>query len=271
MEHDPLELILILLMLSVIAVTTLRRLNLSPILGYLAVGIITGPYAFGWLPFNGTIQILAEIGVVFLLFTIGLEFSFARLIAMKDIVFKLGATQVIVSTLSGGAVALLLGIPWQGALIVGGALAMSSTAIVIKQLNEQMEMRSNHCCIAVGILLFQDLAVAPFLVIIPILASEANQSLLLSLLGALANGCLAFLIMFSIGRWGLRPLFHLVSTKRSAELFTLTALLVTLMAAWLTHLLDLSLTLGAFLAGMMLGETEYRHQVEIDFDLFVTF
>ena len=264
MDHSPLNDGLILLALSVLIVWILKRLKLSPVLGYLFVGTLVGPYALGWLPEGENIQLLAEIGVVFLLFMIGLEFSISRLIAMKNTVFGLGSFQVIISTLSGGTIAWLTGIEWQGALVVGGALALSSTAIVAKQLSDQLEMQARHGQLAIAILLFQDLAVVPLLVIIPILANESDQSMTVPILIALAKGLLAFFIMFQSGRWLLRPFYHLVAATRSAEIFTLATLFVSLTAAWLTHQLGLSLALGAFLAGLMLSETEYKHQIQAD-------
>tara|TARA_R110002072_G_scaffold178580_2_gene334638 strand:+ start:19467 stop:21440 length:1974 start_codon:yes stop_codon:yes gene_type:complete len=264
MDYSALNDGLILLALSLIVVWILKRLKLSPILGYLLVGTLIGPYALGWLPESGTIQTLAEIGVVFLLFMIGLEFSLTRLIAMKNTVFGLGSCQVIISTLSGGAIAWLTGIDWQGALVVGGALALSSTAIVAKQLTDQLEMQARHGQLAIAILLFQDLAVVPLLVIIPILALGKDQSLTLQVLEALGKGLFAIFIMFQIGHRLLRPFYHLVATTRSAEIFTLATLFVSLIAAWLTHQLGLSLALGAFMAGLMLSETEYKHQIQAD-------
>jgi K+:H+ antiporter len=264
MDHSALNDGLILLALSVIVVWGLKRIKLPPILGYLLVGTLVGPYALGWLPEEESIRILAEIGVVFLLFMIGLEFSLSRLIAMKSTVFGLGSVQVIISTISGGAIAWLTGIDWRGALVVGGALALSSTAIVAKQLTDQLEMQSRHGQLAISILLFQDLAVVPLLVIIPILTLGDEQSLTMPLLIALSKGLLAFYIMFQIGRKLLRPFYHLVAGTQSAEMFTLATLFVSLAAAWLTHQLGLSLALGAFLAGLMLSETEYKHQVQAD-------
>ncbi len=264
MTHSALNDGLTLLALSVLVVWILKRIKLPPVLGYLFVGTLVGPYALGWLPEEGSIKILAEIGVVFLLFMIGLEFSLSRLIAMKSTVFGLGSIQVIISTLSGGAIAWLTGIAWQGALVVGGALALSSTAIVAKQLTDQLEMQARHGQLAISILLFQDLAVVPLLVVIPILALGNGESLTSPILIALAKGFFAFFIMFQTGRWLLRPFYHLVAATRSAEIFTLATLFVSLTAAWLTNQMGLSLALGAFLAGLMLSETEYKHQIQAD-------
>jgi len=173
----------------------------------------------------------------------------------------------LASTISitvGGVIAYFSGMPWEASLIIGAILALSSTALVGKQLSEQLEMQSRHGRLSISVLLFQDIAVVPFLVIIPILASDGSQNLSIALLIALAKGALAFAIMYGIGRYALRPVFHAVSSASSSELFTLTTLLIALTAAAITASLGLSLALGAFLAGMMLGETEYRHQIEVE-------
>ncbi|MDX1656232.1 MAG: cation:proton antiporter, partial [Candidatus Competibacteraceae bacterium] len=248
MEHSGLNTILPLLALTVVAVAALRRVHLPPILGYLFVGIATGPHALGWLHHSHATELAGEIGVVFLLFTIGLEFSIPQFVAMRRTLLGLGGLQVLVGTLSGGVIAWASGIPWEAALIVGGALSMSSTAIVIKQLTDQLELQATHGRLALGILLFQDLAAVPFLVMIPILA-QGGESLLLPLVGAMVKGILALAGMLALGHFVLRPLFHEVTRGRSAELFTLTVLLVSLAAAWITSLLGLSLALGAFIAG----------------------
>ncbi len=256
--------ILVLLAVAVIAVAVFRRFRLPPILGYLTVGVLVGPFGLQWIPDTQDTRFLAEFGVVFLLFTIGLEFSVPRLLAMKSTVLGLGGTQVVISAALAGTVAWAVGVPWQGALIVGGVLAVSSTAIVIKQLTEQLEINSRHGHNAVGILLFQDLAVIPFLVLIPILSADSSGWAFAPLLVALLKSALAFAAMLAVGRWLLRPLFREIAAARSAELFVLTVLLVSLTAAWATHLAGLSLALGGFIAGAMLGETEFRHQVEAD-------
>ncbi|MEJ2575224.1 MAG: monovalent cation:proton antiporter-2 (CPA2) family protein [Gammaproteobacteria bacterium] len=264
MHHSPLGAVLILLALSVAAVALVRRIHLPPILGYLFVGLAAGPHALGWIPENEVVHLLGEVGVVFLLFMIGLEISIPHLLSMRHAVLVFGGAQVVLSTLVTMAMAMAGGIPWQGALVVGGALALSSTAIVAKQLTEQVEMQSRHGRYALGILLFQDLAVVPFLVVIPILGGGAADSLGPVLLLALAKGLAVLVAMLAAGRWLLRPLFHWVASAHSVELFTLTVLLVSLTAAWLTWLAGLSLALGAFIAGMLIGDTEYRHHVETE-------
>ncbi len=264
MNIHTLQIILILLGVAVITVTLFKRLHLPPILGYLIVGILVGPFGSGVIASNEETQFLAEFGVVFLLFAIGLEFSLPQMIAMKGAVFGLGGSQVLLTALIAGGIAWLLGLELAAAVITGAILALSSTAIVIKQLSEQVELNTGHGRVGVSILLFQDLAVIPLLVVIPILVSDAEQGLLIPLSWALFKATVVFAVIMAIGHWALRPLFHEIARARSAELFTLTVLLVSLAAAWLTHEAGLSLALGAFLAGMMLGETEYRHQIEAD-------
>ncbi|MGR8918690.1 MAG: cation:proton antiporter [Gammaproteobacteria bacterium] len=249
---------------SVVVVALFRRLGLPAILAYLAVGIILGPYAAGVLEQNEIIFLFGEIGIAFLLFSIGLEFSLPRFMQMRAVLLGLGAAQVAVGTVSGGLIAWAFGTPPAAAIIVGGALAMSSTAIVIKQLAEQVELQAPHGNLAVGILLFQDLAAVPFLVVIPILAGGTADGLLTALTIALAKGVFAVVALLAIGRYALRPLFLEVGSARSNELFTVTVLFVSLFAAWFTEQLGLSLALGAFLAGMMLSETEYRHQIDVE-------
>jgi CPA2 family monovalent cation:H+ antiporter-2 len=256
--------ILLLLVLSVAAVAAFRSFNLPPILGYLLVGALTGQYALGWLnDANEGFVLMGEVGVVFLLFAIGLEFSVKQFIAMRRTILGLGGMQVLLSTLSGLAIFVYFDMSWQGALIAAGALAMSSTAIVVKQLTDQAEMRAKHGQMALAILLFQDIAVVPFLVIIPVLAgdmasAQSATQITLDVLAAMA----LFATMMVVGHYTLRPLFHYIARAQSTELFNITVLLVALTAAWITESLGLSLALGAFLAGMLLSETEYKHQIE---------
>ncbi|WP_455220818.1 monovalent cation:proton antiporter-2 (CPA2) family protein [Kaarinaea lacus] len=264
MEHKILLEVIILLAGSVIAVALFKRLRLPPILSYFIVGIVVGPNALGWIPSTEDIRFLAEFGIVFLMFTIGLEFSIPKLKMLKGIVFGLGFTQVAVTTFIFGAIAYKLGLSINSAFVVGSLLAMSSTAIVTKQLVEELELNSRHGHIAVGVLLFQDLAVIPLLVIIPILAAESPGGIWIPISISLSKAAAVFAIMLVIGRWIIGPLLHEVAKARSAELFTLTVLLLSLAAAMITHTLDLSLALGGFLAGIALGETTYRHQVEDD-------
>ena len=262
MENGFFESVLVLLAIAVAVVVLFRHLHLPLILGYLVVGILVGPYALAWIPDTENTRALAEFGVVFLLFTVGLDFSLPRLMSMKTALLGLGGAQVALSVAMTAVIGVLIGMPVEGAVVVGGIVAMSSTAIVVKQLTEQLERHVPHGRAAVAILLFQDVAVVPFMILIASLANESGPSLATSLLWALLKGMGALLVILGLGRWLLRPLFHAVARTRSMELFTLAALLVTLTAAWVTDYMGLSPALGAFLAGMMLGETEFRHQLE---------
>ena len=255
---------LILLGAAVVLVAAFRYLHLPQVLAYLCAGVLAGPTGLGWIPDIAGTRYLAEFGLVFLMFTIGLEFSLPQLMAMKRIVLGLGGAQVLLSFLAFGGIALAFGVPAPGAVVIGGMLALSSTAIVMKLLSDQLEQQSRHGRAAFGILLFQDLVVVPFLILIPALGSDGNESLAATLGWAFAKSVFVLGAILFIGRMWLRPVFHEVALARSREFFTLTVLLITLSAAWFTHHAGLSLALGAFLAGLMIGETEYRHQVESD-------
>jgi CPA2 family monovalent cation:H+ antiporter-2 len=261
--HTILNDILILLAVAIVTVTLFRRLGLPAILGYLCVGLIAGPHGFGWLAFDEVIRFLGELGIVFLLFSIGLEFSLPLLLSLRRYLLGVGSLQVAGGTLAGFVIAQAFGVEWRAALVFGAATALSSTAIVLTQLAEQHELQERHGRLSVGILLFQDLAAVPFLVIIPLLAADSG-SLGAPLALALLKGALAFVLIWWLGRRFLPRLLHGITRTASHELFTLTVLFLALATAWLTQLFGLSLALGAFLAGMLLSETVYRHQIESD-------
>ncbi|MEY2632816.1 MAG: hypothetical protein RIR00_1470, partial [Pseudomonadota bacterium] len=264
---NTLQLILLLLGASVLAVVGFRRLNLPPVLGYLAVGCVIGPHALNLMKDVSRAQHLAEFGVVFLMFSIGLEFSLAKLYAMKRIVFGVGLLQVLVTMVVFIALGLVAGLPWQLGLGIGGVLAMSSTAVLTKLLAERMALDTPHGREVMGVLLFQDLAVVPLLIILPSL-SEPPETMawLLGLAMLKVVGALALILVF--GQKLMRQWFHVVARARSSELFMLNVLLVTLTLAYLTELAGLSQALGAFVAGMLIAETEYRLQVEEDIKAF---
>ena len=264
MEPIGFHSILILLGVAVVLAALFRYLRLPQILAYLCAGIVVGPYGMGWIPDLEGTRYLAEFGLVFLMFTVGLEFSLPKLMAMKSVVFGLGGAQVLISCLVFGFVAWLFDVPAEGAVVIGGMLAMSSTAIVMKLLTEQLEQNSRHGRHAISVLLFQDLVVVPFLIVIPALAGDIKQSVWTALGWAFLKSVLVLVGIFLVGRWMLRPFFHEVASARLREYFMLAVLLLTLGSAWVTEAAGLSMALGAFLAGMMLGETEYRHQVEGD-------
>jgi CPA2 family monovalent cation:H+ antiporter-2 len=249
-------------MATLAVVVGLRRLRLPLILAFLIVGMVVGPHAFGWVEATETTHTLAEFGVVFLLFALGLEFSLPRLIAMRAEVFTLGGAQVAVTASIVAAVGWTAGIALPVAILLGGAVAMSSTAIVLRQLTEQDELNRTHGRLAFGVLLFQDLAVVPFLALAGVLAAPQAEYTALQIALAVGKAAVALLVVLAAGRWLLRPLFHEIAASNSAELFTFAVLFVAIGAAWATHAVGLSFALGAFLAGMMLAETEYRYQVE---------
>jgi len=262
MGSDILSQILILLAGSVAVLSLVRRFALPPILGYLVVGMVLGPNALGLASNAEAVLLLAEFGVVFLVFTLGLEFSLARMVAMKAEVLGVGGLQMLLTTLAFGGAAWAYGVEPAVAVVLGGALAMSSTAIVIRQLGEQLEVNRTHSRLAVGILLFQDLAFAPFLALATALGTATDVLNPAWLLGMVGRAIVALLLVLLLGRWLLRPLFREIARHRSSETFTLTVLFVALGAAWSTHALGLSMALGGFLAGMLLSETEFRHQTE---------
>lgn len=263
MEHSFLLQLVAVLAVGTLLVALCQQLGLSSILGYLATGVLVGPSALGLLVDDARIRLLADLGVVLLMFTIGLEFSLPRLLAAKRLVLGLGGLQVLVSGLLFGLAALGLGLGPTEALVLGAALAMSSTAIVLKQLAEQMELPAPHGRAATGVLLFQDLAAVPLLVVLPILAADPAK-LTGVLVLSLAKATLVFLGLLLIGRRLLLRFLAWVAATRSPELFALTALLLALSAAGLTSLAGLSPTLGGFMAGMLLGETLFRHQIEAE-------
>lgn len=264
MGFTTLEMILSVFFTALLVTVVFRQLHLPVILGYLLVGALVGPHAAGIVPDSQSIKDLAEFGIVLLMFTIGLNFSLPKLFALRFAVFFIGGLQVLLSILVTTIVARWFHTTILAAIVIGCIAAMSSTALVIKQLQDQRELYTPHGLNAVGVLLFQDLAVIPFIILIPSLHNGPDSNLPLILFWALIKGIIAILAIFTFGRWLLRPLFHLIAKTRAIELFTLTVLMVTLTSAWLTHTLGLSFALGAFLAGIMLAETEFRHQIEIE-------
>jgi CPA2 family monovalent cation:H+ antiporter-2 len=262
-QNDPLLQILILLAASVCVVAAVRKLALPAILGYLAVGMLLGPHALALAAGNETTQLLADFGVVFLVFTLGLEFSLPRLVAMRWEVLGVGGAQVLITTGLVAAIAIVFfNVSPAVAVVVGGAIAMSSTAIIITQLTEQSENNRTHGRIAVAICLFQDLSFPLLLALVSVLSQGGRAAGAADILSAIGIAALALLLVLAAGRWLLRPLFLMIASVRSAELFSLAVLLAVLASAWATRAAGLSLALGAFLAGMMLAETEFRHQVE---------
>jgi CPA2 family monovalent cation:H+ antiporter-2 len=268
---SALELTLLYLLAAVLGVVACRKLMLPPMLGYLAVGVVIGPHALALSGNTDSVRHLGEFGVVFLMFVIGLEFNLPRLHAMRGHVFGLGLLQVVLTVVLATTGSLLLtsiaptlwDMQWQTALALSGTIAMSSTAIVVKLLAERLEMDSEHGKRIMGVLLFQDLAVVPLLVLIPALGSSPDKLLLALALASLKATVLVGLLLTG-GRRLMRWWLTLVARRKSEELFVLNLLLVTLALSWLTELAGLSLALGAFVAGMLISETEFKHQVETD-------
>jgi CPA2 family monovalent cation:H+ antiporter-2 len=256
--------LLIILASSLVVIALFRRLRLPPVLGYLCVGLLVGPSAFDWVNESEHLPDVAELGVVFLLFSLGLEFSLSKMIALRQVVFRLGSQQVLISTALLGSLLMLLGMPITPALLLGAGLSLSSTAIVTKELGSLGEVFSSHGQNAVGVLLFQDVVAVLLLTLVPVFAGSSTQAWYWALPLTLAKTVVLFVGLLLASRWLLPRLFHEVAASRSAELFVLLALVIVLLTAWLTHLLGLSPALGAFLAGMLLGESHYRHQIEAD-------
>lgn len=269
-----LELVLLYLVAAVAGVVACRSLRLPPMLGYLVVGVVIGPNALALSRENGGVEYLAEFGVVFLMFVIGLEFNLPKLRSMRTLVFGLGLWQVALTMLAaivgnallGAAFSMAgrsYGLSWQHAVVLGGALAMSSTAILGKLMAERLELETEHGRRVMGVLLFQDLAVVPLLVLIPALTAPP-EVLFTELLFAVLKAAALLALLLVGGQKLMRWWLTLVARRKSSELFVLNLLLVTLGLAWLTEHAGLSLALGAFVAGMLIAETEYKHQVETD-------
>ncbi|TMO03704.1 monovalent cation:proton antiporter-2 (CPA2) family protein [Pseudoalteromonas sp. S558] len=253
-----------LLVAAVLLVWFFKRIGLPPILAYLATGVLAGSHGIGWMAQTHEIDFVAELGIVFLLFSLGLEFSISRLMAMRNIVFGLGSLQVVVTSFVFIITLYSLSFSLLTSFTIGVIMALSSTAVVVKLLKETGELNQRRGQLAIGMLLFQDIAVVPLLIILPLLATSDSQSISWALAFALSKGAFVCLLLWAIGKWVLPKVFNEIALVRTDELFVLTTLLVALFAALLTYMFGLSMALGAFLAGMMLGESHYRHQLEAD-------
>ena len=256
--------LLIILASSLVVIALFRRLQLPPVLGYLCVGLAVGPTALDWVNDSEELPDLAELGVVFLLFSLGLEFSLTKMLALRRVVFGLGSLQVLGCGALLGILLMILGVAPGVALLLGAGLALSSTAIVSKELTSLGEIFSSHGQNAIGVLLFQDVVAVLLLTLVPVFAGTGEQAWYWALPLTLGKTVVLFVGLLLASRWLLPRLFHEVAASHSAELFVLLALVIVLLTAWLTHLLGLSPALGAFLAGMLLGESHYRHQIEAD-------
>ena len=268
---NSLDITLLYLLAAVLGVVGCRYLRLPPVLGYLMVGVLIGPNALALAQDSEGVRYLAEFGVVFLMFVIGLEFSLPKLRTMGKLVFGLGTSQVLATIVVATLGSLLLAwawpsgwsMGWQTALALGGVMSMSSTAVVIKLTSERLELDSEHGKRVVGILLFQDLAVVPLLILIPALGSPGDE-IAISIGLALLKATVLITLLLTGGQKIMHWWLTLVAKRKSEELFMLNLLLITLGLAWLTEHAGLSLALGAFVAGMLISETEFKHQVETD-------
>jgi len=263
MENTNINEIIILLAAAVFIVTVFKLLNLSPVLGYLAAGSAIGPHGFKIITDAESTHHIAEFGVVFLLFAIGLELTFDRLKSMRMHVFGLGTAQVIITASIIGYFAFLLGIDTAGAIIIGVGLSLSSTAIVLQILAERGEEATQMGRLSLSVLILQDLAVAPLLIMVTLLAKE-NVELSSVISDALIKAAVAIMLIFTVGSMLLRPLYRLIASAQSQELFIATTLFIVLGSSFFTEWAGLSLALGAFAAGLLVAETEFRPQVEAD-------
>ncbi|WP_168464760.1 cation:proton antiporter domain-containing protein [Wolbachia endosymbiont of Ctenocephalides felis wCfeT] len=254
--------IIILLSAAVFIVIAFWKMNISPVLGYFVAGAVIGSHGFNLVHSAAAMDNFAEFGVVFLLFIIGLELTFERLIAMRIHVFGFGSLQVIITMLAIWCIALAFGVDTHMAMVIGGGLALSSTAIVLQVLQEKGSQASQVGRLSIAVLLMQDFAVVPLIVLVPLLAGNSEHSLISSLAGSLIQAAIALVLIFITGRLLLRPLFSVIAKMESNEVFISTTLLIILGAAFITEQFHLSLALGAFVAGLLVAETEYRHSVE---------
>jgi CPA2 family monovalent cation:H+ antiporter-2 len=259
--------LLIILLAAVAVVPLFRRLHASAVLGYLVAGTLIGPFGLGLIREVGGVGVLAQFGVVFLLFSIGLSLSIERLTSLRRYVFGLGVAQVLVTSTALWAILRLLGLDSPAALVLGGGLALSSTAVVLQVLIERRELGTAPGRVAFAVLLLQDLAVVPLLTLVPLLR-EPDTPVLPALGLAFLKGAAALVLILAVGRLLLRPLLRTVTRGGNPELFTGIVLLLVLGIGWLTEQAGLSMALGAFLAGVLIAETEYRPQVEGDIQPF---
>ncbi|MDZ7711679.1 MAG: monovalent cation:proton antiporter-2 (CPA2) family protein [Rhodovibrio sp.] len=266
-EHGHLNDVLVILLAAILCVALFQRLRITPVLGYLTAGIVIGPYAAGLIHDPEGTELLAEFGVIFLLFTIGLDLPLRRLIEMRHLIFGLGLAQVGLTSVAIAGVAMASGLSVETALILGGALALSSTATVLQLLIERRELADRHGRLSVAVLLFQDLAVVPLLALLPILAGGSTN--IVGALGlAAVKAAIAIGLILLIGRLFLRPVYRVIAETRNPEIFAATNLLIVLATGYATAQAGMSMALGAFLAGLLLADTEYRHQIEADIQPF---
>lgn len=263
MEFRFFEELAIILCAALLVAIVFSRLRLPSIIAYMVAGAIIGPQLFGWVE-PERFTLIAEFGVVFLLFSLGLEFSLPRMVALKRPVFGLGGAQVFFTTLIFTLTVYWWGTTLEAAIVIGGSLALSSTAIVTRELAALQQFDSRYAQLAIAVLLFQDLIAVVFLILVPIFGGAADIGIAQQLGSALAKGALLLVLLMSVGKWVLPRVYHEVARTRSDDVFVLTTLVIALLAAWLTHTFHLSMALGGFVIGMMLGEGPFRHRIDIE-------
>lgn len=264
MNASLFEELLIVLSISLICTILFERLKLPTIIAYMIVGAAIGPHSLNWIDSPEYFIFIAEFGVVFLLFSLGLEFSLPKMLALRSTVFGLGGAQVAACTIVFFAAVYGWGSDFESAILIAGALALSSTAIVIRELGNQQQMHTRSTQLSIGVLLFQDLVAIVFLILVPVFAGSHENNLSRELLWALSKGILLFALLISIGKWILPRIYNEIARSHSREIFVLSTLVIALLAAWLTHSFHLSMALGGFVIGMMLGEGPFKHQIDND-------
>jgi CPA2 family monovalent cation:H+ antiporter-2 len=264
MSEELFQQYLIILTFSLIGAVIFRRLGMATIVAYMASGVLVGPHILGFIDNPQQFTLLAEFGVVFLLFNLGLEFNLKKMMAMRFAVFGVGGFQVTACTLVFATAVYLWESNFSTAIMIAGTLALSSTAIVTRELLANRQLHNLHGQLSVGVLLFQDIVAVVFLVLVPVLGGTQDVSLASSLMSAAFSAVILLVILLVTGKWILPIIYTEVAKSKSNEIFVLSTLVIVLLAAWLTHSFHLSMALGAFVTGMMLGEGPFKYQVEID-------
>ena len=258
------EELLIVLGVSLCTTMLFRRVKLPAVIAYIAAGCLVGPHLLGWIDEPADFSLIAELGVAFLLFSIGLEFSLTKMLSMKFAVFGVGSVQVIACSIVFALAVYLWGSTLETSIVVAGALALSSTAIVTRELGDLQQFNARHGQLSFAVLLFQDLIAVFFLILVPVLGGASSEGFGMLLLASMGKGFLLFAVLMAVGKWILPYIYHEVARANSDEIFVLSTLVIALLAAWLTHMSGLSMALGGFVIGMMLSESMFKHQINID-------
>lgn len=263
-EFTFIEELLIVLSVSLCTTILFRRLKIPAVIAYIVAGSLIGPNFLGWIDDPQDYSLIAEFGISFLLFSLGLEFSLTRMLEMRFAVFVVGTFQVAACSIVFALAVYLWGTTIESAIVIAGALALSSTAIVIKELSDQQQFDSRFAQLSFSVLLFQDLIAVVFLIMVPVLGGTSNEGFIYLLLNSLGKGTLFFVALMAAGKWVLPYVYNEVARTNSDEVFVLSTLVIALLAAWLTHMTGLSMALGGFVIGMMLSESMFKHQINID-------